>query len=383
MSVFSAEPSFTLGIEEEYLLVSLDSMNLIDEQPEQLMERCEALLGGQVTREFLRSQIEVGTQVHSNLREARDDLAKLRSTVIKTSNDLNLAPIAASSHPFARWQSQQPTQRDRYSALAHDLQGVARRMMICGMHIHVAIEDPQTRIDLMSQMAYFLPHLLALSTSSPFWEGDNLGLKSYRISVFDNLPRTGLPEYFDSYAEYERHVNILVHAGLIEDTTKLWWDIRPSARFPTLEIRIADVCTRLDDAISITALYRCLLRMLYRLRRNNQRWRRYANMLIRENRWRAQRYGVTGSLVDFGKGKIVPYAELLDELLELVREDGEYFDCMKELDHTRTIVQRGTSADNQVSVYEQALKEGASQEDALKAVVEFLVKATRDGLDID
>src|SRR4029079_13150049 len=265
-----------------------------------------------------------------------------------------------STHPFAHWQLQRHTDQERYNLLARDIQGPLRRLVICGMHVHVGLEDPQLRIDLMNQMAYFLPHLLALSTSSPFWRGEDTGLKSYRISGFQGLPRTGLPQGFASWGEYQRHVGVLVSAGLIDDASKLWWDLRPSARFPTLDMRITDVCTSLDDAIAIAALCRCLLRMLWRLRRSNQRWRLYAHMLIYENRWRAQRYGIEEGLVDFGKGVVVPYRDLLEEILELVAPDADFFGCQAEVAHARTILARGTSADRQRQVYRQAVAEGAA-----------------------
>ena len=314
------EPSFTLGIEEEYLLVDQDSRDLAEPPPALLAKCQEALLdyGGQVSPEFLRSQIEVGTSVCHTMHEARDELIRLRTTVGAIAAEFGLAPIAASTHPFANWRDQQHTDKERYNVLARDLQQVARRLVICGMHVHVGIEDEDLRIDLLGQAAYFLPHLLALSTSSPFWEGQATGLKSYRLSVFDELPRTGMPHQFGSYSEYERSIEVLVNAGLIEDATKIWWDLRPSARFPTLEMRITDVCPLLADGITIAALFRCILRMLYRLRRENQRWRYYPPFLVRENRWRAQRYGTTEGMVDFGKGTLVPFPELMEELLELV-----------------------------------------------------------------
>lgn len=212
-----------------------------------------------------------------------------------------------------------------------------RRLIICGLHVHVGIPDEDLRIDLMNQVSYFLPHLLALSTSSPFWQGEESGLQSYRLSVFDSLPRTGLPERFESWGEYQRMVSRLMQAGLIEDGSKLWWDIRPSARYPTLEMRVTDVCTRLDDGICIAALYLCLLAMLLRLRQKNQRWRVYANTLIDENRWLAQRYGTAGTLVDFGKGEAVPYAGLLEELIELTREEAVALGCLAEVERARGI----------------------------------------------
>ena len=206
------------------------------------------------------------------------------------------------------------------------------------------------------------------------------GLMSYRIAVWDELPRTGLPESFESHAEYQRHVNTLINAGLIEDATKIWWDLRPSARFPTLEMRITDVCTRVEDAICVAALYLCLLRMLHRLRLGNQRWRRYSAMLVSENRWLAQRYGLERGLVDFGRGQLVPYAQLVEEMLELIREDAEHFDCAAEVEHARTIVQRGTSAHWQIKTYEEAKARGANEKEALEEVVDMLIRESVAGL---
>ena len=266
-------------------------------------------------------------------------------------------------------------------ALAREMQATARRMVICGMHVHVGIEDDELRIDLMSQLAYFLPHLLALSCSSPFWEGENTGLKSFRLTVFSSLPRTGLPEHFASYGEYQRHIRALVDNNLIQDTSKIWWDLRPSWRYPTLETRIMDVCTSVDDAIALAALNVCILRMLYRLRRNNQRWRIYADMLVNENRWRAMRYSCDEGLLDFAKGELVPFADLLEEMLELVREDSETMGCTADIAHARTILKRGTSAHRQIKVFDEARARGASEREALKAVVDWLVRETAGGLD--
>ena len=232
------------------------------------------------------------------------------------------------------------------------------------------------RIDLLGQATYFLPHLLALSTSSPFWEGVQTGLKSYRLSVFDELPRTGLPYQFESWSEYARTIELLVSAGLIEDATKLWWDLRPSARFPTLEMRITDVCPLVEDGIAIASLFRCVLRMLYRLRRQNQRWRTYPPFLVRENRWRAQRYGIEQGLVDFGKGAVVPFPTLLEELFDLIAEDAAYFGCVAEMGHARTILERGTSADRQLARYDAVKKLGGSEQAALVAVVDGIVEET-------
>jgi carboxylate-amine ligase len=370
------EPSFTIGIEEEYLLVDKDTRDLAPEPPPALFNKCEETLRGSVGPEFLRSQIEVGTTVCTSMQEARDQLVHLRGTVGRIADEFGLAPIAASTHPFAQWWTQQHTDKERYNVLARDLQHVARRLVISGMHVHVGVEDEELRIDLLGQAAYFLPHLLALSTSSPFWQGTQTGLKSYRLSVFDELPRTGIPHQFSSWSEYERTVELLVKAGLIEDATKLWWDLRPSARFPTLEMRITDICPLIDDSIAIAALYLCILRMLYRLRRQNQRWRHYAPFLVRENRWRAQRYGIEQGLVDFGKGEVVPFATLLEELFELIEEDAAHFGCTAEVAHARTIVQRGTSADRQLARYDAIKKLGGSEEAALVAVVDGIIEET-------
>ena len=373
-------PAFTVGMEEEYLLVDLKTRDLAGDPPPAMMKECEALLEGQVMPEFLRAQIEVATRACTTMQEARTDLARLRRTVAEVAARHGGAPSAAGLHPFAVWESQRATEKERYVALARDLAAVGRRLMVCGMHVHVGVENDDLRIDLMNQISYFLPHLLALSTSSPFWRGRDTGLKSYRVSVFKELPRTGLPERFDSWGEYQRHVAMLVRAGLVGDATKLWWDVRPSARFPTLEMRVPDSCSRLDDAIAIAAIYRCLLSMLWRLRRSNQRWRLYANMLIEENRWRAQRYGIDEGLVDFGKGEIVPYADLLEEIVDLVDEDARDFGCVADVASARDILKRGTSAHRQLAVHADALKAGASEKEALVEVVDFLIAEFTAGI---
>jgi carboxylate-amine ligase len=376
----SAEPEFTLGIEEEYFLVDRVTRDVVGDPPDGMLAKCEALLGAQVSPEFLRSQIEIGTRVCMTLDEARADLRRLRGTIGLVAARYGMAPIAAATHPVARPEAQKTTERVRYQSLESDLQGVGRRLAICGMHVHIGIPDDELRIDLLNQASYFLPHLLALSTSSPFWQGENTGLKSYRLAVFDEMPRTGTPERFASWGEYRRHVDILAGAGLIEDATKLWWDLRPSDRFPTLEMRITDCCTTLEDTLSIAALFRCLLRMLWRLKRENQRWRLYARMLIDENRWRAQRYGFDQGLVDFGRGAIVPYAELLEEILELVDPDAQHFGCVDEVSHAREIIARGTSAHRQLAVFEEALSAGAPRANALAAVVDWLIAETARGV---
>lgn len=375
------EPPLSIGIEEEYFLVDRASRDVVADPPPTMLEECKELLTGQVSPEFLRSQIEVETRVYRTVGEARADLASLRATVAKIADEHGLAPLAAGTHPFAAWSAQKHTDAKRYNLLARDLQALARRLMTCGLHVHVGVDDDDLRIDLMNQVAYFLPHLLALSTSSPFWNGEDTGLMSYRVAVFDGLPRTGLPDRFDSYGEYERFVAGMVAADLVDDATKLWWDVRPSARFPTLEMRLCDMCTALDDGIAIAALFQCLLSMLYRLRRENQRWRIYPRGFVQENRWLAQRYGTAAELVDFGKGERIAYAELLEEIIELVAEDAERLDCVAEVAHARQVAARGTGAQRQLAVYNDAISAGADQAEALRAVVDVLIDETTADLD--
>jgi carboxylate-amine ligase len=373
------QPTFTFGIEEEYHLVHLETRDLAA-APADLMGACEEVLGKQVAPEFFRSQIEIGTQVCSSFSQAREQLSHLRSTIAKTAGTFGMAPIAASTHPFAKKATLETTPKERYQALARDFGGIGRRLSICGMHVHVAIEDDDDRVDLMNQIRYFLPHLLMLSTSSPFWEGEDTGLKSYRLSIFHELPRTGLPQRFESFGEYQRTVDVLVRAGVIEDASKVWWDLRPSVRFPTLEMRVTDVCPRMEDALTIAALYVSVARMLYRIKGRNQRWRSYPAFLIEENRWRAQRYGVDDKLFDFGKGSLVPFAELIDELIEMVAEDAVEIGCLTEIQHARDIVAGGTGADRQLNMLEAQLGRGVARDEAMKGVVDVLIADTVAGL---
>lgn len=372
---------FTIGVEEEYLLVDPSTRQLVGDTrlQEEIIGQVRTSVAedvGMAVPEFLKAQIEVGTSVCNSFTDLRERLKALRRAVAEAANRHGLAPIAASTHPSANWRTLQHTEQQRYMLLANDLQGVAQRLVICGMHVHFGIADEELRIDLMNQVSYFLPHLLVLSTSSPFWGGRKTGLKCYRLSIFDELPRTGLPERFESWGEYQRHVNALIKVGVIEDASKIWWDVRPHSRFPTLEMRIADICTYIEDGITVAALYASILSMLMRLRRGNQRWRIYANMLIQENRWRAQRYGMDKGLVDFGIGAIVDYRSLLNELIELTREDQERLGCVAEVGRAIDIAEKGTSADRQIEVYDKAREGGADEVEALNAVVDWLMKET-------
>ncbi len=370
------EPELTLGVEEEYLLVDLETRDLIADPPPELMQECIKQCGDQVSPELMRSQIEIGSVVCKDVNQAESEIKRLRSIIAEISLKYNCAPLAVSTHPFAKWHLQKQTQKARYQDLTQEMQAAARRLLICGMHVHVGISDKDLRVDLMNQLSYFLPHLLALSCSSPFWEGEQTGLHSYRLTVFDGLPRTGLPEQFESYAEYERHVAILIDAGLIEDSSRIWWDLRPSSRFPTLETRIMDVCTNVKHAVSLVALNVCLLRMLYRLRRDNQRWRVYAHMLINENRWRAMRYSYGEGMIDLAKGEVIPFSELIYEIIGFLEEDAEALGCLDAIHDLPKILDQGTSAHRQVEVYDNSLAEGNSNEQALNDVVDWLIEET-------
>ena len=376
----AAEPSFTFGIEEEYHLVDLRSRDLAPASPG-LHEAWAARLGSRVSPEFLRSQVEIGTEPHRSFGEARTELGALRASIAELARADGLAPIAAGTHPFARPRPENsgPTDKERYRHLARDLAGVGRRLSVSGMHVHVGIEDPELRIEIMNDVRYFLPHLLVLTTSSPFWDGENTGLKSFRLTLMRELPRTGLPGRLNGWDEYRNTVGTLTAARVIEDASKIWWDVRPSARYPTLEMRVTDVATRIEDAICAAALYVSICRMLWRFRRANLSWRTYPVVLLEENRWRAQRYGLGGSLLDLGKGQLVPYADLLEELIALVAEDAAALGCEAEIAHARTIAQRGTSADGQVQAYEAAIIAGNSPTAALTSIVDWLIAETVAG----
>ena len=376
-----SEPTFTVGIEEEYLLVDRESRDVVIDPPQDLMAECQALAGrGVVEPELLRSQIEVETCVCDTIGEAREELARLRGIAASVAGNYGLAPIAASTHPFAEWHLQQATDKARYHALFRDMQSLARRLMICGMHVHVGIDDDELRMALLNQFARFLPLLLSLSTSSPFWQGEDTGLKSYRLTVFDNFPRSGLPEQFSSYADYLRHVELLKQAGIMEDATFIWWDMRISARYPTLECRVADVCTSLDDTASIAALTQSLLRYLYRMQDQPDKCPVYSRFLIDQNRWRAMRYGYDQGLLDIASAQVVPVQTLLAEIVELVQDDAAALGCSTELEHALNIPQRGTSAHRQLQTYADSLGSGQTTTEALYRVVDHLIEGTCSGL---
>lgn len=375
MHTIAKEPTLTFGIEEEFHLVDRNTRDLAV-APKGLLNDLERHIGSQVSPEFLRSQIEIGTKPVSTFADARAELNRLRKIVVESALRHGLAPLASGTHPFAQPNGTETTDKERYKELDRDLAGAIRGLAACGMHVHAGIEDDDLRIDLMNQARYFLPHLLTLSTSSPFWRGINTGLKSYRLTVLRRLPRSGLPGLFASWSEYQRTLAVLIDAGIIEDGSKIWWDLRPSARFPTLEMRICDVCPRIDDALTIAAAYLCILRMLWRRKKSNLKWRTYPISLIEENRWRAQRYGVSGALLDLSVGSLAPFPELARELCELIAEDATALGCEKEIANLLVITRDGTSADRQLSVWESALKNGLEDRDALIAVVDQLIEET-------
>jgi carboxylate-amine ligase len=372
-------PALTLGIEEEYLLVDPETRNLATRQPAGFMRRCGEALGPRVTHEFLQAQVEVGTLVCRSVDDAHKELAHLRRIVAECAREFGLCIIASSTHPWASWHQQVPVELERYHILTQEHQGLARRMVICGTHVHAGIDDDNLRIDLMNQATYFLPHLLALSTSSPFWEGHDTGLKAFRPIVFGNLPRSGVPEAFESASDWNEMLGILQETGLCDDATKIWWDIRPSARHPTLELRICDMCTKLEHAMTVAAFYQSILAYLYHLRANNQTWRKYRRTLVAENKWRAQRYGLQGTLADFGRRTLVPFGDLVEELIGLLRDHARELGCLAHLERARDIVRDGTSADNQLRVYHAALEAGATEHEAQAKVVDWLIEASLEG----
>ena len=367
-------PIFSFGIEEEYFLVHRETRDLVRKEQPKLMGALKAALGDQVASEFLCSQIEIGTNVCRSAQEARSELSRLRHTVIELAGEHDLSVIAASTHPFAQWSDQTIADLPRYHDIARDLAGVGSRLNTCGMHVHAGIEDEELRIAVMTRARQFLPLLLALSSSSPFWQGRNTGLKCFRLAVTDSQPRSGLPEAFASWADYERVNALLCRSGAVDDPTKIWWDIRPSSRFPTLEMRITDVCPRIDDAIAVAMLFVCICRRLCRTRAAADD--AHSLLLLNENRWRAQRYGIAGELIDFHRQQLIPCAVLVHELLTEIAADTEAQGCAAEIGHVAEILARGTSADRQIVMYEDARRSGRSDADALKGVVDLLVAET-------
>jgi glutamate---cysteine ligase / carboxylate-amine ligase len=369
--------AFTIGVEEEYFVTNPKTRNTLRRMPPKMMARSVEILGDRVTHEMLQSQIEVATGVCSTVAQAREELTRLRRGVVEAAAEHGLAIVAAGTHPLAAWSEQRQTDKPRYDLLMDDLRMIGRRNLVCGLHVHLELPDPERRVEVMGRMAPFLPYLLALSTSSPFWNKQRTGLMGYRLAHYDELPRTGLPPLLRDGREYTTYIETLTQAGIIPDASYIWWMIRPSKRFPTLELRVADSCTYLDDAIAIAALYRCLGRALWRQPDLHAQWTGITALIVDENKWRAQRYGIDEGFVDERERRLIPFRDAFATLLGLVAEDIAHFGCEAEIELARRILTRGTSAHRQLSLYNEARQRGLGRMAALRGVVDWLIATTR------
>jgi len=371
----SMSNEYKIGIEEEYFVVDLRTRNLRTTMPKKFYRTAKVLLKDRLTTEMLQCQIEVTTSPCKSIGEARRELVELRSVLGETAGRYGLGIMAAATHPIALWREQKQTEKARYGKVMSEIQMIGLRDMLCGMHVHVELPDPARRVEVMYRALPFLPLLLALSTSSPFWQGRRTGLLGYRLAAYDELPRTGLPELFRTGAEYDSYVDALVAAGLIENASFIWWAMRPSLWHPTLELRIPDVCTRIEDGLCIAALFRCLTRHLFNRPELNADLGAVDRALAVENKWRAQRYGIRASFIERGFKMARTMSEAVDDLLDRLHGDAEALACVTEVSHARTILARGSSAHQQVQVYSQARIAGRSRAKALKDVVDFLLRA--------
>jgi len=367
---------YRFGIEEEYFIVDAETKTVSREMPQAFLADAREATGGRVRGEFLQSQIEAATVPHTSMREARAELRFLRQTVAAAAAQHGLAIFAAGTHPTALWKRSQQTPAERYDVVMDDLQMIGQRNMLCGLHVHVELPDPDDRVDVMCRMLPYLPLFVALATSSPFWQARPTGLKGYRLAAYDELPRTGVPELFRRREDYEAYVAALVRAGVMEDSSYVWWAIRPSLKHPTLELRAPDTCTRVDDSLALAALYRALARALTRNPWLNWDLSPVDRAIVVENKWRAQRYGVTGTFVDMAGNGAISVMDLLEQVIALVREDAEALNCIDEVVHCRAIVSAGTSADTQLAVFEAAQERSDNRGDALRAVTDWIAEAT-------
>ncbi len=359
---------FTIGVEEEFQIVDPESGELRSHVSE-LMASSASALGEQIRPEMLQSVVEVGTRICGDVGELREDMLRMRGELSAAAERVGLAIVAAGTHPSSSWIDQVVSPGERYQVIVEEMQQLARSLLIFGLHVHVAMPDRTTTIELMNAARYFLPHLLALSTSSPFWMGRNTGLKSYRTTIFRRFPRTGIPDHFGSWAEYENYVQMLVDLHCIDNARKIWWDVRPHPTFGTLEFRICDVPTRVDESIALAALMQAIVVKLHRLYSRNMGFRLYRRALVEENKWRAARWGIEGKLIDFGKRTEVPMKDLALELLEFVDDVVDDLGSRAEVEYIHTILREGTSAERQLKVYRET--------NDLKAVVQHLVRETR------
>jgi carboxylate-amine ligase len=364
-------PSLTIGIEEEYQIIDPQTRELRSYITEILLE--DDLVLREVKPELHQSIVEVGTTVCETPGQARAELLRLRGLVRRLAKKKDLAIAAAGTHPFSSWVDQEITPLERYIGVKQDMQDLAQQLLIFGTHVHIGIEDREFLIDAMNVSRYFLPHLLCLTSSSPFWVGRNTGLKSYRSVIFRNFPRTGVPRVMQSYGDYAFLIERLVQTRCIPDASKIYWDVRPHHSYPTLEFRFADVCTRVEEAVCLAALLQAIIAKLWKLRRDNTTFRVYPSDLIEENKWRAVRYGLDGRLIDFGKERECPARELIIELVDwFIADVVDELGSRAEVEYAYTILERGSSADRQLAVYKES--------GDLKAVVDSLVRETEEGL---
>lgn len=363
-------PSLTIGIEEEYQIVDTSTYELTS-YVTRILEDGRSILHERVKPELHQSQIEVGTAVHRSIKDAGADLRQLRSTVFDLAARQGMKIASAGTHPFSSWQNSEVTPFERYLGLVKDMAVLARQLLIFGTHVHIGVEDPDLRIEVMNQARNFLAPLLALSVSSPFWEGRETGLKSYRHIVWRSFPRTGIPQFFASYGQFKEMLNVLIKTGCIEDGTKVWWDIRPSVRYPTIEFRVCDACTRVEETLCIAAIIQALVAKLYRLRLRGMSLKHYPRELLYENKWRAMRYGLDGKLIDFNDGQAIPAGEAVIRLLEFIDDVVDDLGSRNEVEYVRTIMSDGTSADRQLRLYHET--------GDFKAVVDMLINETIQG----
>jgi glutamate---cysteine ligase / carboxylate-amine ligase len=368
-------PTFTLGIEEEYQTVDPETRDLRSHIHAEIIEKGKLILQERVKAEMHQSVVEVGTSVCANIKDAKDELKKLRRNMIRLSRENGLRLASAATHPFADWRVQEVYPDDRYKNIVEDMQLVARANLIFGLHVHVGIEDRETAIHMMNHARYFVPHLLALSTNSPFWLGMNTGLHSYRCKVFDKFPRTNMPDFFPSWGEYENYVKLLIKTNSIDNAKKIWWDIRPHPFFNTIEFRVCDIPMRVEETIALAALIQATVVKLYKLHESNQGFRLYRRSLLMENKWRAARYGINGKLIDFGKQTEVPERELIEEYLAFVDDVVDELGSREEVEYIRTIMKMGTGADRQLQVFEDT--------GDMKAVVDYIIEETEVGVGKD
>lgn len=368
--------TYTFGIEEEYFLALATDGSLVARVPEHLLRRARERLGENVTSELLQSQIEIATPILRDMEEAHRSLTDLRSGLCVLLREEEMRLVAAGTHPLGAWREQLVTEEPRYDRLLGDFRIVGQRNLVCGLHIHVEIPPVVDRVRLMNRVMPWLPLFLALSASSPFWDQRVTGLMSYRQAIYDEWPRSGVPDFFDDEHDYQSFVGLLQKSGAIRDASYLWWAIRPSLKFPTLELRIADACTRVEDSVALAALFRCLVSMLVRDPRHGEKRTTHTRRLIDENRWRAKRDGVAASMIAESSGAATPIRDVLDGLLAQLAEDAERLDCAASLQHLDRILERGTSANAQLSIYNESRAGGANQDQSLRRVVEWLCDTT-------